>query len=382
MKRLHLIIAWSVVGSLALISLAACGTQHVQESRQATAGGGPSPTPTDLEGPPVNNAELVTSQVGWARSGSTVEVTTDRGTHWQRLALPARPISGHAVSLTDQQIAAVGVQNGHLHVFKSAISSATWQDAADLGEVRGLGSADLETTTGGPAGLLITLESSTNFSPGLYFGTSDGQAWVRRDAPSGGDLTLSPDGRSVWIAGGPLNDQLYRSADNGKTWDRVRIPVSDLPVGGTVAMSAPRVTADGATVIPATTHRPDETTTVRFMVTQDDGATFTQAANVPVEAVTSEGVQMPTAVLADTWIILEPAANRLYTLPAGGGQPKVISPNGLLPGVTGITFATPATGWATVDHAVCQSGKDSCSEYSLLYETNDGGQTWDRIQTS
>jgi hypothetical protein len=382
MKRLRLIITWPVVVALALISLIACGNQHVQESRQTTAGGEPSPTSTDLNGPPVDNAELVTGQLGWARSGSTVEITTDRGTHWQRLALPAQPISGDAVSLTDQQITAAGMQEGHLHVFKSAVSSSTWQDAADLGEVRGLGSADLETTTSGPAGLLITLESSANFSPGLYFGTTNGQAWVRQDVPSGGDLTLSPDGRTAWIAGGPLNDQLYRSADNGKTWDRVKVPVNDLPVGGTVAISPPRATADGAIVIPTTTHAPDGTTSVRFMVTQDDGATFTQAADVPLEAVTSEGVQIPTVVLADAWIIMGPAADRLYVLPAGGGQPRVISPNGLLPGVTGITFATATTGWANVDYATCLSGKDSCSEYSLLYETNDGGQTWDRIQIS
>jgi hypothetical protein len=377
MKRLHSVIASSVAGSLALVTLTACGTQHVQESRQATSD---SPTPTDLQGPPIDNAELVTDQVGWARSGSTVEVTTDQGSHWNRRALPAEPISGHAVSLTDQQITALGVQQGHVHIFKSTMTGGSWQDAADLGEVRGLGSADLETTTRGPAGVLITLESSANFSVGLYFGTTDGQTWVRRDAPSGGDLTLSPDGSTAWIAGGAINQELYRSTDNGKTWDRIQLPVNDLPVGGTIAISPPLPMANGETVIPATTHAPDETTTVRFMVTQDDGATFTQAANVPVEAVTSDGVRIPISVLAEAWIILEPAANRLYAVPEQGGQPKVLSPNGLLPGITGITFATATIGWATVDYATCQGAKGNCSEYSLLYETTDGGQTWTRIQ--
>jgi photosystem II stability/assembly factor-like uncharacterized protein len=375
MKCLHLVIASCV--SLALVTLTACGSQEVPGSQQATSD---SPTPTDLQGPRVENAELVTSQVGWARSGSAVEVTTDQGSHWNQLALPAEPISGHAVSLNDQQITALGVQQGHVHIFKSTITGGSWRDAADLGEVRSLGSADLETTTSGPAGVLITLQSSANFSPGLYFGTSDGQTWIRRDVPSGGDLTLSPDGSTAWIAGGAINDELYRSTDNGKTWDRVELPISDLPVGGTVAISPPEVMVDGTIVIPVTTHAPNETTTVRFMVAQDNGATFTQAAKVSVEAVTSDGVRIPTSVLADAWIILEPAANRVYTLSAQGGQPTVVSPNGILPGITGITFATTTIGWATVDYATCEGAKGNCSEYRLLYETTDGGQTWTRLQ--
>ena len=107
-------------------------------------------------------------------------------------------------------------------------------------------------------GVIVTNETSSNFSSGDWYATNDGGAtWTHYAAPSGG-VVASAGGR-LWLVGGWLHDALYASTDDGATWARVTLPTSiaigtGLTVAGAFTDGSVALVADSRPAMGAPTH--------------------------------------------------------------------------------------------------------------------------------
>lgn len=74
--------------------------------------------------------------------------------------------------------------------------------------------------------LSLELESSSNFSLGELFGTSDGgQTWEHRSLPTG-EAPKFADTRTGWVQDSERNNRIYSTTDGGFTWEEASLQES------------------------------------------------------------------------------------------------------------------------------------------------------------
>jgi photosystem II stability/assembly factor-like uncharacterized protein len=228
--------------------------------------------------------------------------------------------------------------------------------------------------------LAIRRATSSNFSVGALFGTSDGgETWTPLTLPIGGPVAFVTD-QLGWVAGGAAGDELYRTADGGRSWQRQKIapdrphqpPQYQLPAfENAQAGVLPVVVAD------------ENGPRVEFYRTNDGGQTWQLGSGIPLNGGIAPGTRLPLTVFdSQHWTMIAPSSSRVITSERGKIN-ALVSESDFADGIAELDLAAPDTGWARYVSGQCARGPESggvvdvdCALEVKLLRTADGGQTW------
>ncbi len=390
--------------------LAGCGQPAADASGAATRAGlapsaapsastpaAPAPT-TPAALPRVRAVQLLTPTIGWALTDRELRLTTTGGDAWVTVTPPdvrADRLRGatfldqlHGWAIVSDEPDAE--QRTGLSVLRTVDGGRNWERAL-LAAPSGVHT----DASAGPAALsfldaqrgwaIVRLASSSNFSRGELFQTSDGGAtWRTRTAPSGDPVRFitATDG---WAAGGPGGGHLYASRDGGQSWQPQTVTLPEVFPTSRPGYALPTFFDSQHGVLPVTFAGDDTTPSgLGFYTTRDSGKSWTLALTIPEESKPGAGVSLSTQILSPTtWRVVHPGAKRVTTTRDGGRTAQAVTSTGLPASVAEITFVSDTVGWARAADAECPAtatkspGKNGCRATTVqLFGTKDDGQTW------
>ncbi|HEX2064914.1 MAG TPA: hypothetical protein VHE80_10895, partial [Acidimicrobiales bacterium] len=225
-------------------------------------------------------------------------------------------------------------------------------------------------------GVLVRRASSSNFTLADRYATSDGgRTWARHDAPAGGDVSLTGD--TLWLAGGPARNQLFKSTNGGASWAPVTLPGK--LTSGPFALDPP-TTGGGLTLLPVTVPG-DEKSSVVVLTSRDHGRSWTEAARAELPVSVGGGVTLPTSPgPGDSLVVAAPDGSAVVRVPLAGGPVRTLPPRGLAKGIVGVTLTDDRLGWATFTASSCKDDKTTCTSQTGLLVTRNGGETWQQAR--
>jgi photosystem II stability/assembly factor-like uncharacterized protein len=218
-------------------------------------------------------------------------------------------------------------------LYSTSNGGESWEKIASLPIASGWYPISIQFTDTQNGWIAIKNLSSNNFSIGNLMHTSDGgNSWQTLDLPFGEPVRFI-NSQVGWIAGGVGGNELYKTKDGGHSWSKIPF---QLPKETRITISLPVFADPQNGTLYATTPTQDEAQLVLY-TTRDGGETW-QSADV-------------------------------YT--------KI--PEGL----TSINFITPQLGWGTTNVGMCQNmgNENDCILVTTLWHTQDGGKTWESIET-
>lgn len=344
-------------------------------------------------GESIQSMQLLTPQQGWALADRRLLWTDDGGIQWREVTPPqvARLIEAHVSSIKgvffrDAMHGWVVVsgppdadESTPLDVWRTTDGAQTWQPAS-----LAPASPDFATALSSAAfvsalddqhvWIVVQLASSSNFSVGELFQSTDGgAAWTQFPAPLGEPVHFANPSLG-WIAGGPAGNQLFVTRDGGLNWQPQVLAVD----GGQPSFVAPTFSNDTEGVLPVTLGDGQGVTGVGFYVTHDEGQTWELAAVLanPNPEALGLGVKIPTDIVdTNTWVVAL-SDGALYATPDGGKTWRAGITAGLPAGVSRLDFVSDSTGWALASFGACAGFKTDCATYTQMLATTDGGQTW------
>ena len=359
--------------AVAGVALAAGGCGHSLASRSGAARGSGS-------GRAVLTASVVLDPGGhaWAvASGGAVLVSSDAGRQWRTVRLPGRPAIGHSVVVSGSVIAAVIVDGGGLAYERSADAGATWHKIA----VPTPGPTDQASLAlsgdGREVAVMAVLPGSAGAGglPELATGPAQGPL-TPASAPVSGYVAWA--GSRLVLTGGPLQSQLYTSGDLGRTWtqhpvDGAAAPRFNVPVTAP-SLGVPMPGPGTAITVPVTEHT--RTAAAVRLYASPDGLRYIPGPRIALPGTLGAGVTVPASPAGPgRYILASPAGTRLYLVT--GHTVTAITPSGLAGTIESVTFASPLNGLAETTLNSC-NGKQNCHSSTQLYQTSDGGHTWQR----
>ncbi|GEM_PF-5698266 len=323
---------------------------------------------------------VLPSGFGWALTTAGLELTADGGSSFSvvQSSIPVSNIGDVAVNDTDVMVA--GVRNFSPVIESSSDSGATWKSVALPVGSGNVGGVQLVTQSGTIIGMMATEVTSSNFSAGQWYSTSDrGLTWTRHLTPSGG--VVKAVGGNLWLAGGPQFASLYQSSDHGLTWSKVPIPTAAVTNGA--ALSVPGELSNGNVVLVATTPNADAGSTfeVTVYVSSDLGARWSVLAKTSFAGQISPGIAIATSAAANTIWLGAPTDPNAVVVSSNGTLTTTSSINGVFPGgsINSINATRSFSAWVTTVKSECPSGKASCTDVGALIGTVDGGSTWSLV---
>jgi len=173
----------------------------------------------------------------------------------------------------------------------------------------------------------------SNFSNGRLLHTSDGgKSWQHLDLPIGDTVRFTSHERG-WVAGGVSREEFFQTHDGGRTWESIMLP---LPKGTINAIMLP-VFMDPLNGILPVISVVNDVTQLEMYSTYDSGERWQWSYTVT-------------------------------SLPVG---------------LSSVTFITPQIGWGMSNIGSCQNTHqgNECILQPKLWCTQDGGKTWDDIDT-
>lgn len=361
---------------------------HLTPAAGAIAQG--EPEPTELTG-----FRLISATDGWLRLGQHLYWTRDSGQSWVEIT-PANLGSSviQAAWFVDTQhgwLALTGLDASGSIAYRLARTSdggATWQvtplslfapgDPDALAEAIYLHFVDAQT-----GWLVVKRATSSNFSLGALFRTTDGgQTWTGLALPIGEPVYFVTSDLG-WVAGGPAGDQLYRTRDGGQSWQAQPVGQARLKLDESLFYRLPTFSDDQNGVLPVTVFSSGKAR-LEFYLTHDGGNTWTLARTVSLGAEVTAGTVVPLAVL-DTrrWLLIVPQSDRLLSLSGSRLAASLISQGEWVQGMVELEMATPSVGWASYGSGSCttEPGQEAqevirCTQETGLLRTTDGGQSW------
>jgi photosystem II stability/assembly factor-like uncharacterized protein len=348
----------------------------------------PEPSATPTASPSAGSALYLAgaSRGGslWAIRGSSWLVSTDAGASWQEHPLPVaatKVMTANAIDATRAWLVSIGAGSTDVTgaptdvlryvVWHTSDGGATWRSTTVPGNYAGdmpvLSFVDLRH------GYLLAAEQ--RFSDGIsrVLGTSDGGlTWSQvGSVPSLGSEFTASDASTLWAGAeqeaGPVVHPVFEmSRDGGRTWAEVALPgiAPHQMEGPMVYLPGPPAFLDSQSGAVAVTIESPDAPHTRIYRTTDGGATWTLAADQPVEA--SGG-----PALADEAHWFLPVDNPLALLSStdAGASWQQVATNGL--------------GWVIWigaldggDLAALVPAGNSYPGSALLFVSSDGGHTW------
>jgi hypothetical protein len=317
------------------------------------------------------DAALVTPQFGWVLTADQVLLTRDGGTRFRPAEVDIPAGTSRAAYFRDAKRGWVATTDGaSITVARTTDGGGTWS-VSTIPATEQIGGLSVGFADGSRGALLAKVQTSSAFSKAQLYATADGGAsWQASSAPVAGWVEVEPDGR-VYLAGGVLGNELYASRDQGHTWT-----LEQLELGKSTTVEA--VGLPQAGILPATVTEAGGTRIV--MLRSDGGAGWRAAGSVPLKA--TGGAATSMAVLGSTVLLADPSGSTLHRTTGGSGSALAMSSaraEGLPAGVSHLTFASQANGWALASSGSCVYVKQQCSVTSTLAVTGNGGGTWRQV---
>jgi len=346
---------------------------------------------TTLAPDDLHDYQLLSPEVGWVWLAQDIFWTRDSGQTWMRITPPhAATAHLHAVHFLDAQHGWVLFTNlnATFTLARTRDGGTTWQtqslalfapnDPNALAHAAHLHFLDAQT-----GWLVLSRATSSNFSVGTLFQTTDGgTTWHTRTIPIGAPVVFA-DANRGWTAGGATGDALYRTTDGGLTWspeplaDALRTPnrrlITQLPQfeNSTTGILPILITEDGVTRI-------------ELYRTRDAGATWQRAAVLPLDRTIESGEHVPLAMFeAQDVFVIAPRARQIAQLRLGETTRRV-SNDARIEGIVALKMASLNVGWAKYVSGTCLADvldktRVRCSAEAQLLRTTDGGITWQSL---
>jgi photosystem II stability/assembly factor-like uncharacterized protein len=238
--------------------------------------------------------------------------------------------------------------------------------------------------------LVIKRATSSNFSVGTLFKTSDGgNTWAQLTIPIGEPVYFVTS-KIGWTAGGAAGDKLYRTQDGGVNWCQQKIE-SPSASDSTQRQfyQLPTFESENVGVLPVIKTDGD-TTQVQFYITDNSGQSWNIARRVPVGRDISHGSHIPLTVFdGKRWMMIVPNTNRILKTSKNRELTTEISDDPMTSGITKLDMVTSSVGWAkhvsgsrTPEAQPVNTSTPSphvAVSYTLetrLLRTDDGGRNW------
>ncbi len=328
--------------------------------------------------------ELLTANSGWILLGSQLFWTGDAGQTWEEIG-PSIPLEasvqdvhftdestgwslwtttdpGGGASVTLSQTADLGRTwtSRSLPLFEPG-EVASYVEKAEMGW--------LDPQTGW---ISVKQMSSSNFSLGVLFTTSDGgESWSRFDLPVADDVYFS-DPQTGWAVGGPAGDQVFHTWDGGLTWSGTR-PL-DIPEGAQATAYEP-FAAGGHGLFVATALGGENHLQVYSSDSTYEWSLFEQVR-----------LDAPTGRIAVS--ILDPA-NFVATIPGSASIVRMMdgevdtlkNDDGLSASIVELDMVSLDIGWARSVDSSCANVplEEPCFSSTRVLQTTDGGITWQAL---
>jgi len=338
---------------------------------------------------------FVTEMTGWRVRDNRLERTTAGGKSWADVTPPGVTIDRPELVWTGDEsharVASRTADGAGSIVFATQDGGQTWAkvEVATPGDESQWSLYFLDQRNGW---LVTRVPTSTAFSRGRLFRTTDGGAtWNRATIPIADSLRfISPD--RGWIAGGPSGKELFVTDDGGDTWQPQAVtPPPDVPPLYVVGL--PSFIGGQMGVLPVQFTGTTGATIFDLYTSTDGGHTWTSTAPVSVALPVGEMFLENTVDVIDRshWAVV--AGSILYMTGDSGANWQTLSPNlqSLDPlgqasaeraflRLDDIDFLTPSRGYAVLGSQHCQGTKEAldlrCRTGATVVETRDGGATW------
>lgn len=380
----------AITGGLVVVSLRA------DHPRQVLAGSGsrvntsnstqPGGTEPDAEKAEPQAFRLVGLGAAVVLTSRGLASTSDGGRTWSDRTPPnvtARDVLGFDFTSSGSGwvVAAASPGAQGLRIFHTASQRGAWT-LTTVSPSAPYGQAELAHSDDQHAWIALQLQSSSAFSNGELFRTSDsGNSWVGRELPIAGKLQfVNP--TTGWLAGGAALNELFGTRDGGDTWQPQHASPPSQLAGRFALYGIPAVNGDRAflpvTFVDSSSQSP---AVVAVYQTTDGGQNWGPEFHVTLPK--SEGLAVPalTDLLPDgTWIVSVPGTTTVELVDARGTMLRQMSVDPSLGAITDVAFTDRANGWALLQRNTCASGKQDCTSSSALLATTDSGATWTRLR--
>lgn len=348
----------------------------------------------------IQGFHLISAEEGWLLMDQRLYWTKTGGQNWEDItpSIPGRFVI-RAVSFLDTQsgwLVLTESEEGGFVTYTLARTSNggnSWQTTPlslfEPGDVSSLASAIylylLDSQTGW---LVVQRATSSNFSVGALFKTTDGgQTWTRLTLPIGEPVYFVTS-EIGWTAGGASGEELYRTQDGGLTWSPQMIQGVSGLIDPRRLYQLPKFENEQTGVLPVVMVD-GQATQVEFYVTQDRGQSWNLLTSAPFDQEIASGVQIPLALFdTEHWMIIVPGRAEALSVSSNGAA-TVIGQDDLLGGISELDMVTPSVGWARHMAGNCSRAPQTtpdpessvetlvhCSQEARLLRTEDGGQTW------
>ena len=333
--------------------------------------------------------DILTTSQGWILLGQRLFWTSDAGQSWHEIS-PS--ISAEAViqdvTFTDPNTGwmlwTTATSDGVIdyRLAQTADNGATWTNQSlslfEPGEIASnvekveMGWFDAQT-----GWISVKQNSSSNFSIGTLFTTSDGgNNWSRFTLPVADRVNFS-DPQTGWATGGPANDQIFRTHDGGTSWESIQ--PANIPENVQKVVYPPHDSNGQGTLV--TTHIGTENTLNVYALSLDEWQPAAQAELDVQPGLIGLSILDPqnfVAVIPGTTSIVRMIDGRLTVLE---------NADGLSSSIVELDMVTLDVGWAKAVESDCDletlSNSETvsifCSSTTRLLQTTNGGITWQSL---
>ncbi len=332
-----------------------------------------------------NNAnEIVASgassdspQNAWVLGKTALAITHNGGGQWTHLSPPISPQSINDVAvLANKTIVLSGAGSEDVGIHTLVAGSSSWQSQTVALNMP-VGQIQLVQANGVPVGIMVTEESGSNFSHGLWLSTQDsGVSWHQNAAPIGGHVTEA--GGDLWLVGGPEDSSLYESQDNGVTWQTVFLP-SSLTAGQTPALgNVYPGSSSGEVALTATfSIQGQNYVDVQVLKGNATGSGWNWSAGPLVRLEGDYGAGVSVANSLANGVLWVADSTQLARISLATSNVSIVTPDGFPQATEEILHAQGAmTAWASYSIVSCMGSKSNCNPITGLVTTTDGGQVW------